>query len=281
MYQIRDLKSYEEMLRVHDLQQEIWGFDDPKLGLYPPILRTAALNGGVVLGAFDEQSDQMVGFIFSFIGREQSGLFKLCSQNMGVLSQWRHHGLAEALKQEQRQRTITQGLPLITWTYDPLEGPNANLNLHKLRAISRSYFQDYYGSNFGKLNVGLPSDRLFVEWWVSGARQRATEWPNYGDAQAIFTITGQGIDKKITHTNLDLTADFLELECVADIHSVKANNIDLALDWRLNIRQVFENYFAKGYIATDFISTITDDERRNYYVLQKSTPELLAEIGVI
>ena len=280
MYQIRDLESYTQMLTVRELQQQIWGFDDSSLGLYPPVLKTAATNGGVVLGAFDEQSGQMIGFLFSFIGREKSGLFKLCSQNMGVLPEWRRYGVAEALKQEQRRRTIAQNLPLITWTYDPLEGPNANLNLHKLRAISRTYIEDYYGSDFGALNAGLPSDRLLVEWWVSGPRQEREKAPDYQAVSPIFTVTGQGVEKEIGHADFDLTADIIELESVPDIHPIKSANMELALDWRLKIRQAFATYFAKGHIAVDFISTVTNGERRNCYILQKSTPELLTEIGI-
>lgn len=280
MYQIRDLESYAEMLTVRELQQQIWGFDDASLGLYPPVLKTAAMNGGVVLGAFEAKSGQMIGFLFSFIGREPSGLFKLCSQNMGVLPEWRRYGIAEVLKQEQRRRTIAQNLPLITWTYDPLEGPNANLNLHKLQAISRTYIEDYYGSDFGALNAGLPSDRLVVEWWVSGPRQEITTPPDYRAACPIFTVAGHGIDKKISQADWDLTADILELESVPDIHPVKNADMALALDWRFKIRQAFETYFAKGYIAVDFISTMTNGDRRNCYILQKSTPELLTEIGI-
>ncbi|MCI0527351.1 MAG: hypothetical protein L0Y56_07890, partial [Nitrospira sp.] len=152
MFTIRDLESYEEMWAVHRLQQAIWGLDDPTVGLYPPALNTAAKNGGVVLGAFDNESGRMIGFLFSFLGREAGGPFKLCSQAMGVLKEWRRYGIAEALKQRQRERVLAQELPLITWTYDPLEGPNAHLNLHKLRAISRHYLRDIYGSK----DEGIP-----------------------------------------------------------------------------------------------------------------------------
>ena len=280
MYKIRDLETYDEMKNVRALQQEIWGFDDASLGLYPPVLKTAATNGGVVLGAFDEETGKMIGFLFSFIGREKNGLFKLCSQNMGVLKAWRRYGIAEELKQEQRQRTIDQGLPLVTWTYDPLEGPNANLNLHKLRAISRTYYRDYYGVDFGALNAGLPSDRLLVEWWVSGPRQTDSHEVDYAQVASIFSVEGRGVDKQITHIDLDLQADILELESVPDIHPLKESNMELALGWRLKMREAFEHYFAKDYIATDFTSTVTDNERRNCYILQKSSPQLRATIGI-
>lgn len=281
-YTIRDLKSYAEMVAARQLQLEIWGFADPHTGLYPPVLNTAAKNGGVVLGAFDDETGQMVGFLFSFLGREPGGPFKLCSQAMGVHQDWRGRGLAEALKRVQRERTIAQDLPLITWTYDPLEGPNAHLNLHKLRAISRTYWRDVYGSDFGVLNVGLPTDRLVVEWWVKGKRLE-TEEVDEGeiyDALPIFEIKGQGIERWIAQANLGLEADTLQLEIPADIHPVKAANMELAFDWRLKVRTAFEKYFAKGYIATDFISMVERGQRRNRYLLKKATSELMAEIGI-
>lgn len=280
-YTIRDLKSYEEMVAVRQLQLEIWGFNDPNTGLYPPVLNTAAKNGGVVLGAFDDRTGRMVGFLFSFLGREPGGPFKLCSQAMGVLKAYRGQGIAEALKQAQRERTIAQGLPLITWTFDPLEAPNAHLNLHKLRAVSRTYWRDVYGSNFGELNAGLPTDRLLAEWWVSGrwlsGRQDAAEEIT---AAPIFDIQGQGEGRWIGRANLALDDDLLYLEIPADIHAVKTANMELALDWRLKVRKAFEKYFNRGYLAVDFISTREQGERRNRYLLRRASPELLAEIGI-
>ena len=52
VFAIRDLVRYEEFLQVRDVQQQIWGFAQGE-GLYPPILKTASENGGVVIGAFD------------------------------------------------------------------------------------------------------------------------------------------------------------------------------------------------------------------------------------
>jgi len=169
-FSIRALKTYHEMMDVHRLQQKIWGLADPAFGIYPPVMNTAAKNGGVVLGAFDNASGKMVAFLFGFLGRESNGPLKLCSQVMGVLPDWRRAGIAEALKRAQRKQVLKQNLPLITWTFDPLEGPNANLNLHKLRAVSRCYWRNVYGDDFGQLNAGLPTDRLLVEWWIAGDR---------------------------------------------------------------------------------------------------------------
>ena len=82
-FTIRDLKTYEEFLQVHGVQQKVWGFAEPGIGLYPPFLLTAMKNGGVVLGAFDREN-RMIGYVVSFLGREPGGPLKLCSQTMGV-----------------------------------------------------------------------------------------------------------------------------------------------------------------------------------------------------
>ena len=291
-FTIRDLESYSEMLVLRQLQREIWGLDEPDFGLYPPFLYSAARNGGMVLGAFDEGTGQMIGFLFGFLGREPGGPLKLCSQTMGVLPAWRGQGIAEALKQTQRERVIAQKLPLVTWTFDPLEGLNAQLNLHKLRAISRTYWRDMYGSHFGALNAGLPSDRLLVEWWVNGQRAKsgathARHEPGRGaknalhfETASIFEVAGKGVERRITQTQLDLETTPLQLEIPADLHRLKAADLALAFDWRLKVRQAFEAYFDQGYLATNFSSTFEQGERRNSYLLEKSTPELLAEIGI-
>jgi len=279
---IRDLQTYQEMLDVLQLQREIWGLTESSVGLYPPLLTTAAKNGGVVLGAFEAETERMIGFLVGILGRQPGGPLKLCSQIMGVKQEWRSWGVGESLKQAQRARVIAQDLPLITWTFDPLEGPNAQLNLHKLRGISRTYQRDIYGSHFGSLNAGLPTDRLFVEWWVQGERlsRGANHLIDEAEAAPVFVLADQGLAQRIAHSRLDLTAPALRLDIPADIQALKKADIDLAMDWRMQVRVAFEAYFAQGYIALDFLSTTAAEERHNRYLLQQATPELMAWIGI-
>ena len=283
-YVIRDLQNYDEMVALRHLQQQIWGLDDPNIGLYPPLLTSVVRNGGLVLGAFNADSEEIIAFLFSYLGRTSDGPLKMCSQTMGVHKAWRGHGIAEALKQTQRERTRAAGLPLITWTYDPLEAPNAYLNLHKLRAIARTYWPDFYGENFGTLNQGLPTDRLIVEWWVEGVRlddDREVDWDMFDESPAIFEIMGRGSRRHVVRANLALDTETVLLEIPENIHPIKSENIELALDWRMKVRKAFETYFGRGYIATDLISTKErSGERRNRYLLQRTTPELSAEIGI-
>ena len=93
-------------------------------------------------------------------------------------------------------------------------------------------------------------------------------------------MAGQGVERWIARAHLALADDLLQLEIPADLHRLKATNLELALDWRLKLRRAFETYFDRGYLVSDFISTFEGEERRNRYILQKINPELVAKIGL-
>ena len=57
------------MMTLLSLQREIWRFHKAAVGLCPPTVLVAAKNGGIVLGAFAAETDEMVAFLFSFLGR--------------------------------------------------------------------------------------------------------------------------------------------------------------------------------------------------------------------
>ncbi len=286
-FTIRDLKTYDEFLQVRQIQQAVWGFDDPDTGLYPPVLFTASKNGGVVLGAFDQEG-QMIGYIFSFLGREPGGPLKLCSQTMGVLREWRSRSVATALKWAQRDRALAAGLSLITWTFDPLESPNARLNMHKLGAISRRYWRNIYGEHFGDLNEGLPTDRLLVEWWIRGRRveveakvEAEVEAKVEVEAKAeVFVVEGGGVSRRVVAFHTDLDAPCLSLEVPANIQKLKRADMTLAHDWRLRVREAFETYLDRGYIVTGFVTQGQGETRRNSYTLLRTTDDLTQWIGV-
>ena len=199
---IRDLTTYSEFLQVREVQRTCFGFSGDE-GLYPPILLTASQNGGTVLGAFD--GEQMVAYLFGFLGLHQNRApLKVCSQTMGVLPDYRGRGIAEALKWAQRDRATRLGLKLITWTYDPLEMPNARLNIAKLGGLVRRYRRNIYGEQFGQLNMGLPTDRFVVEWRLDSPRVEeflaGTHRPPEGAVQEIMVRDLQsGKERQLTN----------------------------------------------------------------------------------
>ncbi len=274
VFAIRDLVRYEEFLQVRDVQQQIWGFA-PGEGLYPPILKTASESGGVVIGAFD--GPVMIGFLFGFVGLHTDRRIKLCSQTMGILPEYRNKGVASTLKWAQRGRVLANGIDLITWTYDPLEAPNARLNLRALGGIVQVYQRNVYGENFGALGQGLPSDRFMVEWQIASERvqqrhDRAPVEPLGADSPIVNVCSGGTGDRRITALELDLDAPFVRVEIPNDLQAIKKSNMPLALDWRLKTREAFEAYFARGYMVVDFVRAgeVWGPTRasHNWYVLQ-------------
>jgi predicted GNAT superfamily acetyltransferase len=89
---------------------------------------------------------------------------------LAVLPDYRNAGLGRRLKLAQRDDAIARGFDLMEWTFDPLEIKNAHLNIARLGAISRRYKQDFYGPSSSPLQGGLPTDRLYAEWWLRSPR---------------------------------------------------------------------------------------------------------------
>lgn len=166
---IRKCETIPELKACVALQKEVWNFDDADL--VPLRLFVVGQKiGGQTIGAFDrDKSDDLVGFVFSIPGA-RGGHPYLHSHMLAVRESCRNYGLGRRLKLAQRVDAIQKGYELIEWTFDPLEIKNAHLNLVRLGAIARRYSVDHYGASSSPLQGGLPTDRLFAEWWLKSKR---------------------------------------------------------------------------------------------------------------
>jgi len=274
---IRRLQTAKEYKLAEDLQQAIWTSPD-RLEVIPThVQATVQRNGGLVLGAFGPD-DEMVGYLLGFLGQHADGRIKHCSHQMGVLAAYRSHGLGTRLKLVQREEVLKQGLDLVTWTYDPLEGPNAHLNIARLGATCSTYLRKPYGDMEDALNKGVEPDRFEVTWEI--ARERV------GKRVAILQA-GQSINPRplpavyqINHPR-QVAAGFLApdewqipagepflVEVPPNFREIKAADRGLAVAWRENTRALFEAAFAAGYEVQDFYTITTADGRHNFYLLQ-------------
>jgi predicted GNAT superfamily acetyltransferase len=275
---IRTLSTIEDYQKAEAVQRDIWQMRDLTQVIPLHVLLTAQKNGGLVAGAFDPNGN-IVGILFGFIGLTKHGKFKHCSHIMGVLPQVRRQNVGRALKLFQREYVLAQGLDLITWTYDPLEGVNASLNIASLGAIVRTYHHNLYGGSMTDgLNSGLPTDRFEVEWWIasphvqtftSGERHRP-------DCKSLLDQGAQLINRvelessgalNPVESRMGLTVDTLLLEVPPEFQAIKTLSMELAREWRSHTAQLFTHYFERGYAVTDFISERSDQRRHNYYVL--------------
>jgi predicted GNAT superfamily acetyltransferase len=268
---VRPVDSFAEYHAVEEIQRQAWAMPHDLEVVPLHMLLTAAKHGGMLLGAFD--GEEMVGFVFGFIGLTAEGKVKHCSHMMGVRPEAQSGGVGYQLKLAQREFVLAQALDLITWTYDPLESRNAYLNVAKLGAVCRTHLRNLYGEMTDGLNAGLPSDRFEVEWWLSSERVvgriagELRQPPVEPIVQANATyLLPNGI---VAPGDLcvDAEAPTIRVEIPADYQAIKAADPGLARDWRLATRQLFEAYFAAGYAAVDFLSHPVGGVRRSFYLL--------------
>jgi predicted GNAT superfamily acetyltransferase len=165
--EIRPLHRPEELAEVVRMQEAIWGYDATDL---LPMRFLVVLNkvGGHVFGAYD--GDGMIGFCFAIPGIKPGPEPYLHSHMLGVLPEYRDHGVGRRLKLRQREDALARGIQRIEWTFDPLELKNAFLNIERLGVIVRRYVPNQYGITASPLHGGLPTDRCYAEWWIDSPR---------------------------------------------------------------------------------------------------------------
>ncbi|MBU7013210.1 MAG: hypothetical protein HXS52_08550 [Theionarchaea archaeon] len=272
---IKRLETPEEYTACEKTMKAIWKFDDRDV-IPHHVLKPINEQGGLVLGAFENGT--MVGILVGFLAFYKGELHHH-SHVTGVLD--RYKGVGYQLKQKQREFVISQGLELVTWTFDPLQSSNAYFNFAKLGVVSSTYCENYYGEMRDSLNRGLVSDRLLVEWRVKaddvvrrveGTFQQPIldKIPQAGIINE--TESRDGI-RKCASLNLRLTNKRLLLEIPSDINNIKEEDMRIAQEWRDITRQIFETYFSAGYSVYNVTSEMKDEERRTYYLLRKDVHE--------
>lgn len=166
-YAVSLARSLDDLEAVSALQEEIWG--SPRVAAPSSLLRAISQAGGVVLLA--RAAGVPVGFAYGFTGRTPQGLAYHRSHAAGVLPDLRNSGIGRALKLAQRKWVRSAGMDRVVWTCDPTQIRNAHFNLRRLGATGRAFQRDYYGQRDDVLNLGMPTDRLFIEWFLGAAEE--------------------------------------------------------------------------------------------------------------
>lgn len=167
---VRALTAIPEFQDAVRLQQEIWGFSE--LDSLPVRLFVVARKiGGGAFGAF--VGDRMIGFCVALPGIKPGEPGYLHSNMLGVVSEYRNSGVGRMLKLAQREDALQRDIPLIEWTFDPLEIKNAYFNMERLGAVVKRYVLNQYGVTSSKLHGGLPTDRCIAEWYLNTPRVNA------------------------------------------------------------------------------------------------------------
>jgi predicted GNAT superfamily acetyltransferase len=259
---IRPLEKAAELRACEDLQMEVWGYTEREVVPKNELL-AAVRSGGSLLGAW--QGETLLGFSYGMAGLDARGVY-LSSRLVAVKTGQRSQGLGEALKRAQRRHALDLGYRRIRWTQDALQAANARLNLRKLGATARSYVLDYYGTTSSPLHGSLPTDRLELEWDLESPRVKR----RLGEAAGVDPLSVAAA-KPETASLLDAlpgalarpseprevperaTQLFLAIPPV--VGEILERDPGLALAWRLATRTAFQRAFARGFEATDFVST--------------------------
>lgn len=278
---IKIIESINEMHQVVEIQRLVWHENDTDI-IPAHLINSAVHNGGLLIGAYVDQ--ELVGFVFGFPGlylTPDGPRLKHYSSILGVRPEHSDQGIGFALKRAQWQMVRHQGIDRITWTFDPLLSRNAWLNITRLGAVCNTYFRDFYGNMDDNLNRGLPSDRFDVDWWVNSHRvNRRLSRRRRNNLDLIHFLAGgapilnpaemdkTGLPHPVERSKINLGKEvpILMVEIPADFLALKANDLNLALEWRLHSRSIFEDLFKKGYLVTDFVHK-HDYLSRSYYVL--------------
>jgi predicted GNAT superfamily acetyltransferase len=249
-------------------------------------LHAMHFNGACLLGAYD--GSDLVGFVFGLLGTVEglteridqiaAARLQMYSAIMGVLPEYQGAGVGYRLKVAQREFAMRIGVRLITWTFDPLEGRNGYLNIRKLGAICHQYERDFHGQ-IGGINAGLPTDRFYVEWWVTSnrvdvrlsSRRPPLTLDNYLSGGAVMVNQAARDDQGLARPPSDferVNTRFVLVEIPDSIQAIKQQDLGLAVAWRESTRALFEHYFAANYVVTDFVRFEDSSEiPHNYYVL--------------
>lgn len=257
-----------------DLQRAVWKLSD--LEITSALQLIATIHAGGILQIAETAAGRPVGFAYALTA-SRGGVLHFHSDMAAVLPEYQARGLGIRLKWAQRDEALARGISLISWTYDPLQARNANLNLRRLGGTAPEFVRDFYGVTSSALHHGLPTDRLVVQWELLSprvlARAREGEPP-----RAVALPAGPRVNEVrwengwpvSSEPRVDLDEPELLLEIPPDWNVLCQAAPRLAEEWQGIARRAFQDCYARGYRAVDFAPAEEGGRRRPLYVLRSS-----------
>ncbi|MFM9134593.1 MAG: GNAT family N-acetyltransferase [bacterium] len=225
----------------------------------PNLMRALLHAGGYCSIAIDEDTGEVVGAALGFPARNPGlpGGVYLHSHMAAAIEGRRDRGVGTLLKRHQREWALAQGIPVVSWTFDPLVRRNAYLNVIRLGVEVRDYHPDFYGEMPDAINAGDRTDRL-VAWWEVGSRQaeRAVrgEVVAPGDAELrgryrdLISVADDGRPSVGAPPG---PGETVLVSLPDDIVALRRADPDAGLAWRLAVREALTTAFARGlHVAT-------------------------------
>lgn len=257
--EIRPLETLADMTTAADVFEQVWQIPPGgRTEMHPAMLRALGHAGNYLVGAYATEgpaAGRMVAASAAFFGSPPDG--SVHSHITGVLP-GAGHGIGSAIKWHQRAWSLDLGLPLVTWTYDPLIARNSFFNITRLGARPVGYHVDFYGPMDDGPNRGQPTDRADVRWALTGdataAAAAAVLDPTVaGDGPDVDALLAAGAlralvvdqvgepavtDPEVRRPDAPDGVDVVLVGVPRDIEAVRRADPGRALRWRLALRAV-------------------------------------------
>ena len=256
------------------LQKAVWGLAD--LEVTSALQFVAGTHAGGILQLAESEEGTALGFAYAFPAL-RGGTPHLHSDMLAVLPEHQQKGVGVRLKWAQRDEAMARGVALVTWTFDPLQARNANLNLRRLGAVATEFVSNFYGRTTASLHHGLPTDRLIVRWDLNAPRVR--ELVSDGDpprtvptpaAPRINDVKWQAGWPVSSEPRMELDQPELLLEIPPEWDVLCQAAPRMAADWQSKVGRALQGYLGRGYVAADFAPTEEGGRRRPLYLLRKA-----------
>jgi predicted GNAT superfamily acetyltransferase len=225
---IRECVTVEDFNQCIELERAVWKDDDIDIMPIRLYMISKACNAPTI-GAFD-QSGKLVGFVHTMLALMGKNVV-YHSHMAAVVEELRHKDIGYRLKLAQRDRALEAGIPLIIWTFDPLQSRNAHFNINKLGVVIRRYEINYYGEGVSTVfDSAVPSDRVFAEWWVASPH----------------------VESALAGNRPAIQEDATAVVIPDDIDAVRARSLEEHVDWRLRVREDFLRELLQGRVVRGF-----------------------------
>jgi predicted GNAT superfamily acetyltransferase len=240
----------EAMSAARAVFDEVWPGEGTQVT--SNLLRALVHAGGYCSVVLDDD-DRVVGAALGFPSRDASlpGGVYLHSHMAAVVDGLRDRGIGAAIKQHQRAWAREQGIPVVSWTFDPLVRRNAHFNVNRLGVEVRAYHPDFYGVMTDAINAGDRTDRL-VAWWVvdseraHAAAQGDLVIPDHDsmlqNARDLIRLD-DGVPRL---ADPPAPGETVLVSLPDDVVSLRQADPALGLQWRLAVREALTTSFEAG-----------------------------------
>jgi predicted GNAT superfamily acetyltransferase len=267
------------------IQQRVWGAAVEFL--YPGDIHSSEFGAGTSLVA--RVDGKTAGFLFGFYSfggvplpadweERFNGAFRIESQTLGVLPEYRGLRIANLLKKQQAELAWREGVGVVSWTADPLQYPNAALNFGLLKAMAFHFTPNLYPFR-NELNR-IHASRFSLIWLVGSKRVREMA-PLAARAEIVDLSNRPRIPRAndgCRAARFDLDDEVIAIEIPANWTSLQAEDPVQAQEWRMLTDEIFSTYIGLEEGRYTVTGVGTAGERR-FLIAERSGKQLWQRLG--